>query len=536
MKLLIASALLSTGYSVAQLARSQVSEVSNERAEDAHAADTTVTVAVAVTGSTGHMLESNDYNIVGSKLKPDLDVGILSNKQDTNSRRLAPECAGGFVNCIDGNDSVSGNNTCAEACGEACCVGPNACDYFTGDVCMDDVSCFGYKSCYYAKIDTIVHGCNGTYACYKAAYDGGFIGEVYNSCLGNTTCSEAARYGGSITEIVNGCHGVQACEYAAESDGKIDGIQDSCVGYKACYSAAYNGGSTANISNSCNDISSCFYTAAYGGTIGDILNSCDDTDACSHAGACKNTTEPEQCASNITEILDSCVGEEACVRVAFDGRIVEGIDNACNNVMACFEAGLEGDISTGIKDCCNMEDECANITEATLPDECVMASSSAPTESTPMPSQFPSSAPSTSNEPSPMPSGFPSTMPSELPSFEPSKEPSPMPSEFPTATTVPSKSPTAAPSKIPTAAPSKSPTAAPRTTKQPTAKPSMSPIVQGVPAGKAGKTKTGKSATISKAAKRTFTTIKRTRGHAADAASHLSDKLPFTSGSDEQRT
>ena len=97
--------------------------------------------------------------------EPGIDIGILA------SRRLNTDsCLDGFVDCINGNTTPSDDGStisCQEECNGRCCVGESACDGFTGKVCIDDTSCFGYKSCYDSKIDTIVNGCNGTLACIQ---------------------------------------------------------------------------------------------------------------------------------------------------------------------------------------------------------------------------------------------------------------------------------------------------------------------------------------------------------------------------------
>ena len=71
-----------------------------------------------------------------------VDVGVLAQAQ---RRALQTTCNGTSVVCAAG--LVSGtttNETCAAACGGACCVGDQACDGFTGTVCADD-SCNGYQ-------------------------------------------------------------------------------------------------------------------------------------------------------------------------------------------------------------------------------------------------------------------------------------------------------------------------------------------------------------------------------------------------------
>jgi len=344
------------GCSAEKLKRFEVSKQRIGGDRDAAAADD-------VAPSSGFKKKIKPFNpdIAGFKPKSGSDTGILFRRKSTpSSRRLARECPGGWVDCVDGG--VAGNETvsCESECGGECCAS-GGCGNFTGEVCKDGVSCFGYKACEYAKIDLVVNGCNGTKSCYKAGagFDGyGYIGEVYNSCLG-----------------------IQACLLAAGNGGSIGVIQDSCLGYDACIFAAFGGGNIGNISSSCNGTFSCLLAAAYGGSIGGIVDSCLGKSACYYAAAC-HVHDPK-CGSTITEIFDSCEGEEACFKAVYDGGYIGGMKNACNAKEACLGAatfGQNSNISSGINDCCNTYSECDNITEATLPDKCgTTAPTTAPT-------------------------------------------------------------------------------------------------------------------------------------------------------------
>ena len=57
-----------------------------------------------------------------------------------------------FVDCIGGN--ASGGETCAEACGEKCCLGVDSCSGFTGLVAKDG-SCNGHRACFDSEIGVV---------------------------------------------------------------------------------------------------------------------------------------------------------------------------------------------------------------------------------------------------------------------------------------------------------------------------------------------------------------------------------------------
>lgn len=160
----------------------------------------------------------------------------------------------GMVTCVNGYVEVDGqvtDTTCDVACGEKCCVGEytnedgeiyNACDGFSGKICLDGTSCIGSNACRFANIESVVYSCHGYEACYWVAGEGSLpVKKVHNSCLGNETCSGAADYGGSISKIVDSCVGSYACFYAAngytydddadDMGGSIDEIVGSCQGY-----------------------------------------------------------------------------------------------------------------------------------------------------------------------------------------------------------------------------------------------------------------------------------------------------------------
>ena len=159
--------------------------------------------------------------------------------------------------CVDGY--TAGGVSCEEECARRCCVGSDACDGFTGEVCKDDTSCFGEEACRDANIGIVAHGCNGMRACDHVGYDdGGYVGSVSDSCNGKRACYWAASYGGKVDEITDdSCKGEKACYYVAGYYGHVSLINNSCKGDKACVYAACDEGSCGGIENSCNAASAC---------------------------------------------------------------------------------------------------------------------------------------------------------------------------------------------------------------------------------------------------------------------------------------
>ena len=92
-----------------------------------------------------------------SKKKPVvIDGGLMG--RSLKSAKSAKK----FVHCIDGVTVEDSGVTCAEACGEECCVGDKSCEGFTGLVAKDG-SCDGPSACENAKIGKVSGGsCAGT--------------------------------------------------------------------------------------------------------------------------------------------------------------------------------------------------------------------------------------------------------------------------------------------------------------------------------------------------------------------------------------
>ncbi len=90
------------------------------------------------------------------------DAGVLTSRV---LQAVDPGCTPGYVDCVNGNDSVTGSS-CAAACGVSCCGGNQACDQFTGKVCKDG-SCTGNMACYMANLSFVVNRCIGVDACYS---------------------------------------------------------------------------------------------------------------------------------------------------------------------------------------------------------------------------------------------------------------------------------------------------------------------------------------------------------------------------------
>ena len=70
--------------------------------------------------------------------------------------------------------SVGVSHIFEEECNWECCIGPGACDGFTGvRVCQDSASCSGEGVWRNARIDDVFLRCEGTGACYNAGDGGG---------------------------------------------------------------------------------------------------------------------------------------------------------------------------------------------------------------------------------------------------------------------------------------------------------------------------------------------------------------------------
>mmetsp|Transcript_21446 Transcript_21446/g.46605 ORF Transcript_21446/g.46605 Transcript_21446/m.46605 type:complete len:561 (-) Transcript_21446:360-2042(-) len=559
MKLFIASTMLTMGFSAVQLTPLRMSKQLVDGSNDNVAAND----AAYDAPSFPREIKSYDSdNAVSLPHKATaLDIGILRRKQDTpdNGRRLAAKCQFESIMCEKG--TVRGIS-CAEACDGSCCVEDMACQGFTGELCMDNATCIGEKSCYYGNIGIVVGGCKGDYAC-------------------------ASYYGyGSIDGIFNSCIDERSCAYAADKGGAIGAMLDSCHGEKSCYSAGYNYGDILGIYSSCNGTAACIYTAAYGGSIGAITSSCLQSNACERTSAC-DVDDSQSCDSIITEISDSCDGPNACNKAAFNGGSIAGISNSCVGSNACLYAAFNGGYIGGIRDACNASNACLNagvipsgmenccyvdngclgVTESTLPEQCEKA---LVTNSTTAPSQEPNVPVSTMSNvtatpsvklaevtppPSKAPTASPSTRPTDVPTTAPSQSltnaptaaPSNAPSTHPTSS--PSKSPTSAPTTAPSLRPTLNPTIAPSkkattapiesaaasSTTNPTGNPSMAPEVRTKkPKAKAVKKKSTVRSKKSKAVKDNVYK-KRLRKHRVFDAESNYVPANLRSASDQQR-
>ena len=256
-------------------------------------------------------------------VRTDVGIGILFSK--TEKKPSCPE--DDMVKCVNGTLAEDGTTSCADVCGKGCCVGKQACDYFTGAVCKDGVSCRGDYACYAASINSIIRACNGMAACAYAAGNDGAITKIEDSCYGEDACEGAAAVNGSIGEIKDSCFGENACFFAASNYGDIGDIKDSCFRESACEKAASKYGS-------------------------------------------------------IGEIQDSCYGDNACYKASSGFGNITSISHACNAVGACYKAAYYESqgrppnpdngttIAPGIQNCCNEELFCAEVTADTLPATC----------------------------------------------------------------------------------------------------------------------------------------------------------------------
>jgi len=352
------------------------------------------------------------------------DIGVLSSEEyedDTllfgkneerflKSNSQSPVCnPKQIVECDNG--FTADGKTCEEACDGLCCTGDDfvvnstltlrPCDYFTGSLCKDRISCSGARACAFANTNSVVRSCNGPVSCYKAGYNGyvgsiinschdqvsctragsyGTIGSIVNSCLGAESCRSAAR-SGIIASIVNSCNGTNACYYAAAFGGLIEEIDNSCMGDEACKNAARRGsigsimdscqggysclsiannGGIEKIVNSCkngNGILSCSIAASGGfnsrGYIKSIVNSCYGGYSCLGAGS-----GSYRVSGYIGPIYNSCLEEGSC-RYAAKGGYITAITKSCQGADACYEAANQGSIGgVGILNSCLEEGAC----------------------------------------------------------------------------------------------------------------------------------------------------------------------------------
>ena len=223
-----------------------------------------------------------------------------------------------------------------------------ACDNLTANICKDGITCNGGLSCANTTVETIYRGCNAELGCWKAGYQGGYVGSIIGSCNdAKIGCFLIASYGGYVNQIIDSCNnGYQTCGLNAKGlpqlgygGGNITSIRDSCNnGTYTCATAALGGGYVPSIEDSCNKDRGCSSIAKFGGSIdGGIKSSCNEKASCVLAGAL------------------------SCVVCGFDPS---------------------GIINSTIDDCCNCSYECYGANETTLPESCqagVLPATCAPT-------------------------------------------------------------------------------------------------------------------------------------------------------------
>lgn len=387
----------------------------------------------------GNKCKTGEEGCVHGRIRvPAVDTGILASPESAAKENVAPSntitpaasiCTTSFVDCVDG--FVRGTAiTCFDQCAGACCKydsvlgAVDACEGFTGKVCMDTNSCIGERACEDANIlspAVMVMSCKGDYACFKAASKGGSIGSITDSCNADYACYYAAAYGGSIRSMSDSCNGYKACNYAAAYGGStgsiigscniydfscfylgyrygnvgdvvnscdginscreiaayggtIGSITESCIGLYACYGLGERGGTVGNVNSACTDGFSCFYGGADRGVIGNIANSCSAFLSCDSLGRGKGK------AGHVT---DSCTGANSCQYAGHSRGSIGDIAQSCRSDDACTGAGsgLNGRITSNLMSCCNTGLECDYATQASLPATCNAAPTSAPTNS-----------------------------------------------------------------------------------------------------------------------------------------------------------
>ncbi|KAL9188881.1 hypothetical protein ACHAXT_011371 [Thalassiosira profunda] len=338
MRLLVASLLLARGFRASRPDRTQVARKRlGDRGRDGAGADTS---DFSERGIHSYTSEASDLPFDASKI----DAGILSVAgKAAHSRHLQSGPRGcpttTYIQCENGYEVGNPGVSCAEACMP---------DPSSG---IPDPAC-----------------CEGDRAC--ANFTGALCQDGL-TCMGNRSCCYA-----NISYVITGC-----------------------FGYESCYKAGYDGGEIKEVVEGCRGDSACRFAAAYGGYIEKIDYSCrDGAETCYKLAACNSTDQ--NCGSYVSKVVSSCSGgNEACFQAAFDGGVIDSIENGCNNVTACKGAGSGNDItiSPGIVNCCNGAGQCEDI--ETTPSACSAATpTSSPTQGpsippTPFPSKGPSSSP-----------------------------------------------------------------------------------------------------------------------------------------------
>jgi len=332
--------------------------------------------------------DGSDIGVLSSKEYDEDDALLFDEERFLKSNSQSPVCnPKQIVKCDNG--LTADGKTCEEACDGLCCTGDDfvvnstltlrPCDYFTGSLCKDRISCSGARACTFANTSSVVRSCNGSVSCYKAGYNG-YVGSIINSCHDKASCTRAGSYG-TIGSIVNSCLGSKSCFSAARSDinrdeGTIGSIVNSCNGTKTCYYAAAFGGLIKEIDNSCMGDKACEFAArSRGSSIGSIMNSCQGDDSCSGiadgggiekiVNSCKNGNGRFSCSNAarggfgtrgyIKSIVNSCYGGYSCSDAGSgsyrDSGYIGPIFNSCLEEGACRDAAKQGYITAITKSC-----------------------------------------------------------------------------------------------------------------------------------------------------------------------------------------
>ena len=285
------------------------------------------------------------------------DSGAIGTNNDVAPSSLvtiASTCdEGNIVTCVNGFDvnSPGGATSCYESCGGDCCFygGSDACIGFTGKVCKDG-SCSGAVACEYANIPLVVNSCIGYWACTRAGFYDGSIGNVIDSCNDRFACVKAGYAYGSIRNVHDSCNGYIACATAGAQFASIGNIYHSCNGDRACLDLGYYIGQVGDVINSCGAYA-CERAASNGGTIGSITNSCDGYGACIYLGTLYG---------DVGNILNSCNSLKACYVASRNGGSIEGMTGSCNNSFACYDLGSVLGKVGFVTDSCTGESSCSN--------------------------------------------------------------------------------------------------------------------------------------------------------------------------------
>ena len=148
-------------------------------------------------------------------------------------------CNAGIVNCKSGFVQGQSSTSCKTACDGKCCVGPNACEYFTGKICKDTSTCVGDYACFGTVVPYVVGSCNGINTCINTGGSRslpGKIGSIIGSCNGKSACAKAGlpNYHASIVgNITSSCNDEFACYKAGYDGGSVGDLVESCSGNKA---------------------------------------------------------------------------------------------------------------------------------------------------------------------------------------------------------------------------------------------------------------------------------------------------------------